>query len=86
MDESVFSVSGGVHPVVASSQLTTFVSNDCYMQPHRLWIVTGPNMGGRDVLLTIAFQCIMHYKITVFVHKTCTINFDSARIGAIGSC
>ena len=50
MDESVFSVSGGVHPVVASSQLTTFVSNDCYMQPHRLWIVTGPNMGGRDVV------------------------------------
>ena len=50
MDESVFSVRGGVHPVVASSQLTTFISNDCHMQPHRLWIVTGPNMGGKNVV------------------------------------
>ena len=46
MDESVFSVKSGIHPVVASTQLTTFVSNDCHMQPHQLWVVTGPNMGG----------------------------------------
>lgn len=67
MNEPVFDVVGGVHPVVASIQQGTFVSNDCHMGNlsdtsdtsdtndtsdtvdsggPRLWIATGPNMGG----------------------------------------
>ena len=48
MNESVFNIQSGVHPVVAMTQLTTFVGNDCHMDNHHLWIVTGPNMGGEN--------------------------------------
>ena len=45
--EPVFSVAGGEHPVVATLQKGGFVSNNCSMDKQRLWIVTGPNMGGK---------------------------------------
>lgn len=45
-DAPVFRVNGAVHPVVSDIQQGTFVSNDCDMDKHRLWIITGPNMGG----------------------------------------
>ena len=46
--EPVFRVQSGVHPLVESHQRANhFVTNDCIMDDHRLWIVTGPNMGGR---------------------------------------
>ncbi len=45
-EEPVFKVGGATHPVISSVQLGTFVSNDCVMDAHRLWVVTGPNMGG----------------------------------------
>ena len=43
---TVFDVRRGAHPVVASLRQGSFVSNDCDMGNHKLWIVTGPNMGG----------------------------------------
>ena len=49
MEEAVFQVEQGVHPVLASSSDPLshhFVSNDCSLDPHRLWVLTGPNMGG----------------------------------------
>ena len=53
---SVFHVRGGWHPVVSSLQTEAFVCNDCDMSENRLWIITGPNMGGwtpptSDILL-----------------------------------
>lgn len=48
-EESVFDVRGGFHPVVASQQQSTFVGNNCCMdRQQRVWIITGPNMGGKD--------------------------------------
>jgi DNA mismatch repair protein MutS len=48
-------VNEGRHPVVESAVAATggrFVANDCRLGPHdRLWLVTGPNMGGKSTFL-----------------------------------
>lgn len=49
VDGNRFSVANGVHPVVASQQLLTFVGNDCKLDEKLMWIVTGPNMGGKEL-------------------------------------
>jgi DNA mismatch repair protein MutS len=50
-----FMVEGGRHPVVEAAIARSggrFVSNDCALEPHsRLWLVTGPNMGGKSTFL-----------------------------------
>ncbi|CAI8008128.1 DNA mismatch repair protein MutS [Geodia barretti] len=54
VEEAVFQVEQGVHPVLASSSDPLshhFVSNDCSLDPHRLWVLTGPNMGGKSTFL-----------------------------------
>ena len=55
-DESpCFEVEGGRHPVVEDALQqsgTRFVANDCRLgEPSRLWLVTGPNMGGKSTFL-----------------------------------
>ena len=42
-----FRVSGGRHPVVDILQPDSFVCNDCDLHENKVWIVTGPNMGGK---------------------------------------
>ena len=50
-----FEVEGGRHPVVEDSLRasgTRFVANDCGLsEDERLWLVTGPNMGGKSTFL-----------------------------------
>ena len=46
VEEAVFEVRGGAHPVVSSLRQGSFIHNHCDMSDHRLWIITGPNMGG----------------------------------------
>jgi DNA mismatch repair protein MutS len=50
-----FDVSGGRHPVVEDAVLSSggrFVANDCRLsEQERLWLVTGPNMGGKSTFL-----------------------------------
>lgn len=42
-----FEVKAGRHPVVDIMQPDSFVSNDCDLTQKKVWIVTGPNMGGK---------------------------------------
>ena len=42
-----FQVKGGRHPVVDMLQPNSFVCNDCELGERNVWIVTGPNMGGK---------------------------------------
>ncbi|MDG5488988.1 DNA mismatch repair protein MutS [Sphingomonas sp. BGYR3] len=54
-DHPCFEVTGGRHPVVESALARSgerFVANDCGLSPdNRLWLVTGPNMGGKSTFL-----------------------------------
>lgn len=55
VDHACFEVEGGRHPVVEAALARTgerFVANDCVLSENsRLWLVTGPNMGGKSTFL-----------------------------------
>ncbi len=54
-DHAAFEVAGGRHPVVEAALSKSgdrFVANDCVLgDSSRLWLVTGPNMGGKSTFL-----------------------------------
>ena len=54
-DEPCLAITDGRHPVVEAALRTTgerFVANDVALAPdRRLWLVTGPNMGGKSTFL-----------------------------------
>jgi DNA mismatch repair protein MutS len=54
-DEAVLAIEGGRHPVVESALAAKgerFVANDCTLsEADRLWLVGGPNMGGKSTFL-----------------------------------
>ena len=53
--EAVLEVTGGQHPVVEAALAANgerFVANDCRLAPdNRLWLIGGPNMGGKSTFL-----------------------------------
>ncbi|TGX42557.1 DNA mismatch repair protein MutS [Sphingomonas naasensis] len=55
VDHGCFEIEGGRHPVVEEAIARTggrFVANDCKLsEESRLWLVTGPNMGGKSTFL-----------------------------------
>jgi DNA mismatch repair protein MutS len=55
VDHPCFEVEGGRHPVVEAALARRgdrFVANDCRLsEQSRLWLVTGPNMGGKSTFL-----------------------------------
>ena len=54
-EDNVFEVEAGRHPVVEEALKAggaRFVANDCWLgEQARLWLVTGPNMGGKSTFL-----------------------------------
>ncbi len=54
-DHPCFDIAGGRHPVVEEAVRRSgerFVANDCGLsETNRLWLVTGPNMGGKSTFL-----------------------------------
>ena len=55
VDEPCLAISGGRHPVVEAALAKTgtrFVANDCHLADRdRLWLIGGPNMGGKSTFL-----------------------------------
>ncbi len=55
VDEAVLRIEGGRHPVVEAALASSgerFVANDCTLTPDdRLWLIGGPNMGGKSTFL-----------------------------------
>lgn len=54
-EEPVLAIEGGRHPVVEealAAKRERFVANDCSLSPDdRLWLIGGPNMGGKSTFL-----------------------------------
>jgi DNA mismatch repair protein MutS len=54
-DEPVLAIEAGRHPVVEAAlaaKAERFIANDCRLSPaDRLWLVGGPNMGGKSTFL-----------------------------------
>lgn len=76
-----FSIQGGRHPVVErafqSPFKKPFVKNDCHLNPHRLWLLTGPNMAGKSTFLR------QNALIILMAHVGSFVPADSACIGLV---
>ena len=87
VDESLaFAISGGRHPVVelmVKSEGQSFVANDADLSGSdeagggSLWLVTGPNMGGKSTFLR------QNALIAVLAQMGCYVPADSAHIGVV---
>jgi DNA mismatch repair protein MutS len=80
-DEPCFAVEGGRHPVVEEALRHSggrFVSNDMALSPdNRLWLVTGPNMGGKSTFLR------QNALIAVLAQSGSYVPASSARLGLV---
>ncbi|MBX7528422.1 DNA mismatch repair protein MutS [Qipengyuania vesicularis] len=79
LDEPCLEVTGGRHPVVEQALAKTgerFVANDCALgRDDRLWLIGGPNMGGKSTFLRQNALIMLLAQAGSFVPAT------SARIG-----
>lgn len=80
-EEAVFRVEGGRHPVVEAAlraQGERFVANECRLSPDsRLWLVTGPNMGGKSTFLR------QNALIAVLAQAGSFVPADAAELGLV---
>ena len=76
-----FEVRGGRHPVVeaaVAAQGSRFVANDCTLgEQERLWLVTGPNMGGKSTFLR------QNAAIAILAQAGSPVPAASARLGIV---
>jgi DNA mismatch repair protein MutS len=81
MPHACFEVKGGRHPVVEAAVATSgerFVANDCQLsEESRLWLVTGPNMGGKSTFLR------QNALIAVLAQAGSFVPAASARLGLV---
>jgi DNA mismatch repair protein MutS len=81
VDDSLdFAISGGRHPVVETTvkaEGQPFVANDTDLSGGALWLVTGPNMGGKSTFLR------QNALIAILAQMGSFVPADSARIGVI---
>jgi DNA mismatch repair protein MutS len=80
-EEPCLEIIGGRHPVVESALAKAgerFVSNDCALSAgNRLWLVSGPNMGGKSTFLRQNALIVLLAQAGSFVPAT------SARLGIV---
>ena len=81
VDEPCLRVTGGRHPVVEAALARAgerFVANDCMLSPDdRLWLIGGPNMGGKSTFLR------QNALIVLLAQAGCYVPAQSARIGLV---
>ncbi|KAJ3291238.1 Mismatch repair protein msh3 [Borealophlyctis nickersoniae] len=80
-DEIVHDIKDGRHPVVERAQThreTMYIPNDCLVAGNqRLWVVTGPNMGGKSTFLR---QCAV---ISILAQSGSYVPASYARLGIV---
>lgn len=87
VEESCLQIEGGRHPVVEQVSDTPFVANDLVLdEATRMWIITGPNMGGKSTFMRQNALIVLMAHIGSFVPaSTATIGMVDrifTRIGA----
>ena len=80
-DETGLSITGGRHPVVEAALAKAgerFVANDCQLSDtNRLWLIGGPNMGGKSTFLR------QNALIVLLAQAGCFVPATAARIGLV---
>lgn len=81
LEEPCLTITGGRHPVVEAALAKTgerFVANDCVLNTEsRLWLIGGPNMGGKSTFLR------QNALIVVLAQAGCFVPALSARVGLV---
>ena len=81
LDQPCFEIEAGRHPVVEAALRDTgerFVANDLALGPSdRLWLITGPNMGGKSTFLRQAAL------IAVLAQSGCYVPASRVRLGIV---
>ena len=81
VDHPCLDIEGGRHPVVEAALAKSgarFVSNDCSLSDtDRLWLVTGPNMGGKSTFLR------QNALIAVLAQAGCYVPATRATLGLV---
>jgi DNA mismatch repair protein MutS len=74
VDQPCLEIEGGRHPVVEAALTRNgerFIANDLNLGPHdRLWLITGPNMGGKSTFLRQAALIVLLAQAGCFVPAT----------------
>jgi DNA mismatch repair protein MutS len=82
-EEPSLTISGGRHPVVEAALARAgerFVANDCVLAAEdRLWLIGGPNMGGKSTFLR------QNALIVLLAQAGCFVPAQAARIGLVDS-
>ncbi|MBA4165445.1 MAG: DNA mismatch repair protein MutS [Erythrobacter sp.] len=77
----VLEIGGGRHPVVEAALAKAgerFIANDCALaHENRLWLIGGPNMGGKSTFLR------QNALIVLMAQAGCYVPADRARIGLV---
>ncbi|MDP2131219.1 MAG: DNA mismatch repair protein MutS [Erythrobacter sp.] len=80
-EETGLAITGGRHPVVEAALAQAgerFVANDCVLaQDNRLWLIGGPNMGGKSTFLR------QNALIVLLAQAGCFVPAAAARIGLV---
>ncbi|MBS3648671.1 DNA mismatch repair protein MutS [Pseudaminobacter sp. 19-2017] len=86
-DSLAFEIFGGRHPVVEQSLRRTsgqpFIANDCHLSPApdgkfgAIWLLTGPNMGGKSTFLR------QNALIAILAQAGCFVPAARAHIGVV---
>jgi DNA mismatch repair protein MutS len=78
VDESVFQIQGGRHPIVDAMGGVDFVPNDCEMDSEKRFLfITGPNMGGKSTYLR------QNALIAILAQAGSFVPATSARLGIV---
>jgi DNA mismatch repair protein MutS len=80
-EDAGLAITGGRHPVVEAELAKAgerFVANDCALgAPDRLWLIGGPNMGGKSTFLR------QNALIVLLAQAGCFVPATAARIGLV---
>jgi DNA mismatch repair protein MutS len=80
-EDAGLAITGGRHPVVEAALAKTgerFVANDCQLAAdNRLWLIGGPNMGGKSTFLR------QNTLIVLLAQAGCFVPATAARIGLV---